>query len=69
MDNKVSDLFNPMGEFPDRETIKKTLKKHNIKIKEYTVIETEFELFINSPANKRLGIMNELKMRWKRQLS
>ena len=26
MDNKVSDLFNPMEEFPDRETIKKTLK-------------------------------------------
>lgn len=69
MDNKVSDLFNPMEEFPDRETIKKTLKKHNIKIKEYTVIETEFELFINSPTNKRLGIMNELKRRWKRQLS
>ena len=69
MDNKVSDLFNPVEEFPDRETIKKTLKKHNIKIKEYTVIETEFELFINSPTNKRLGIMNELKRRWKRQLS
>jgi len=69
MSNEVLGLFNPTDGFPDRKTIERTLKNHNIKIKEYTVAETEFELFINSPVNKRLGIMKELKTRWKQQLS
>tara|TARA_B100001758_G_scaffold146465_1_gene126193 strand:+ start:1547 stop:1756 length:210 start_codon:yes stop_codon:yes gene_type:complete len=69
MNNRVVELFNLMDEFPDRETIKKTLKNHKIPLQEYTIIEVEFELFINSPVNKRLGIMKELKTRWKQQLS
>ena len=44
MSNEVLGLFNPTDGFPDRKTIERTLKKHNIKIEEYTVAETEFEL-------------------------